>query len=494
MANETTSRANGVPFGRSWLFLLAGLVLLGAAWLTRSFGPLELRIALLVVGFALTYSAVVERLRRLTWDFPDRLEAAAMVSVSILGAVACLKAMDDEWSSGRVFFAGLFALTLVGAVLLLLPPLLRRLALSLLVVFHLGGIVTAVTVVDPPNGSAPWVSQVLMARVYRPYLNLLYMSNAYHFYSPDPGTSSVLRFAVFYGKDDYEWVQVPDKKDCPIGMTYQRVNALPEHSFYSTGQFPPNDRDLQMSVPPEQRPPRGSWDDISRRRQNGALRAMRPNGNLPIPVVLDLDPIWQYQQPYRRVGTPDRVARPAHVVLSARAAPGGLRDHVSVKVYRVKINVLTPYELAKGPQTRRPDQDDAVLPRRIRRGGVTLLHPERSIPVLVPSRGAGLLSTFPARAVDCPVVNVRVDPPKHSGCCSTALRCTRPRPVPPNTRSASDAQPSHGSAAGRGRPLLARGRRAVVGPLLVRAGGPDAGLFHPTPQPGRWRSTSASGV
>ena len=35
MANETTSRANGVPFGRSWLFLLAGLVLLGGAWAAR---------------------------------------------------------------------------------------------------------------------------------------------------------------------------------------------------------------------------------------------------------------------------------------------------------------------------------------------------------------------------------------------------------------------------------------------------------------------------
>ena len=86
-----------------------------------------------------------------------------------------------------------------------------------------------------------------MARVYRPYLNLLYMSNAYHFYSPDPGTSSVLRFAVFYDDGHYEWIQVPDKKDCPIGMTYQRVNALPEHSFYSNGRFPPNEAELRAA-------------------------------------------------------------------------------------------------------------------------------------------------------------------------------------------------------------------------------------------------------
>ena len=30
----------------------------------------------------------------MTWDFPDRLEASAMVSVSILGAVACLAALS----------------------------------------------------------------------------------------------------------------------------------------------------------------------------------------------------------------------------------------------------------------------------------------------------------------------------------------------------------------------------------------------------------------
>ena len=60
-----------------------------------------------------------------------------------------------------------------------------------------------------------------MARVYRPYLNLLYMTNAYHFYSPDPGTSSVMWFAVYYDDGTFDWITgagqegLSDRHDLP---------------------------------------------------------------------------------------------------------------------------------------------------------------------------------------------------------------------------------------------------------------------------------------
>jgi hypothetical protein len=406
MANETTTRANGVPFGRSWLFLLAGLVLLGGAVAARYGDFPELRTALLVVGFVLTYAAVVERLRRMTWDFPDRLEASAMVSVSILGAVACLSAMDDAWTSGRVFFGGLFALALVGGILILLPALARRVALSLLVVFHLGGLVTAITVVDPPNGSAPWISQVLMARVYRPYLHLLYMSNAYHFYSPDPGTSTVLRFAVFYSDGERKWIEVPNKKDCPIGMTYQRVNALPEHSFYSNGRFPPNENDLR-GVAEADRPPRGSWEEISRRRQNGAGLPWGPDKK-PIPMVLDIDLNMQYQQPTEI--SEQQIASLARHIWHYPPAQRQGAEIKSVKVYRVKVHVLTPYQLAKGRDPFDPLQTAPYFMGEFDEKG-TLLNPKDPflywyLPVVRVS------PNFPEPGTGLPVVNVRVDPPK----------------------------------------------------------------------------------
>ena len=131
-----------------------------------------------------------------------------------------------------------FLLALVGAILVLMPSLPRRIAISLLVLFHLAGIVTAVTVVDPPNNRAPWISRQLMARVYRPYLSFVYMTNAYHFYSPEPGTPSVFKFCVYYSDGKYAWLQVPNKADSPIGMHYQRMLGLPEHSFNPESRCP----------------------------------------------------------------------------------------------------------------------------------------------------------------------------------------------------------------------------------------------------------------
>jgi hypothetical protein len=410
MAKETTARANGLPIDRSWIFLLVGLALLGAAWMTRfsEEGLIELRIALLVAGLALTYATVVQRLRRMTWTFPDRLESAAMVSVSILGAVAGLSAMDSGWTSGRMFFGGLFALTLVGAFLILLPPLARRVALSVVVVFHLGGIITAITVVEPPNSAAPWISQVLMARVYRPYLNLLYMTNAYRFYSPDPGTSSVMWFAVQYSDGQYKWIKVPNKADCPIGMTYQRLNALPEQTFTTILRFPPTDIELRAD-PTAERPPLGSWDEVYRRRQNGSLHEYAPN-HKPIPMVLDLDLIWQYQQP-TDVSQQQIASLARHVWYLPTAQSEGATI-TSVKVYRVKVNALTPYQLSKGRVPFDPIQMMPYFLGEFDKEG-KILHPKDPflywyLPVVRVS------PNFPLGASGVPVVNVRVDPPKVS--------------------------------------------------------------------------------
>src|SRR5438045_224861 len=84
------------------------------------------------------------------------------------------------------------------AVLVLLPRPARRVVLSLLLLVHFAGILTAVTAVDPQGGSAPWVSRQLFARVYRPYLGFMYLSNAYHFYSPNPGPPTLLWFRIQY--------------------------------------------------------------------------------------------------------------------------------------------------------------------------------------------------------------------------------------------------------------------------------------------------------
>jgi hypothetical protein len=100
----------------------------------------------------------------------------------------------------------------------------------------LPGIFFATT--TPP--STPWVTEQAFVRVYNPYLQFIYMRNAYHFYSPEPGPASVLvcLLKTETGTDDNgqkqyttKWVVLPkrpaDVKD-PLGLTYYRRLSITE--------------------------------------------------------------------------------------------------------------------------------------------------------------------------------------------------------------------------------------------------------------------------
>jgi hypothetical protein len=62
--------------------------------------------------------------------------------------------------------------------------------------------------------------------VYRHYLTFLYMSNAYHFYSPDPGPSHLVWFRVQYEDDSFRWVRFPDKQSALVPLQYTRSIVL----------------------------------------------------------------------------------------------------------------------------------------------------------------------------------------------------------------------------------------------------------------------------
>jgi hypothetical protein len=111
-----------------------------------------------------------------------------------------------------------------------LGPLARRVAVSGLIVFHFGGIAMA-GMMPPPT---PWVVSEIYGRVYRPYLEFLYLTNAYHFYAPDPGPSNFLFAYVEYrgpGGHHWRWVKVPDideqgRHSYVADLSYQRRLAL----------------------------------------------------------------------------------------------------------------------------------------------------------------------------------------------------------------------------------------------------------------------------
>jgi hypothetical protein len=52
------------------------------------------------------------------------------------------------------------------------------------------------------------------------------MSNAYHFYSPDPGPSTLIWFRVQYDDDSFRWVRFPDKQSALVPLQYTRSIVL----------------------------------------------------------------------------------------------------------------------------------------------------------------------------------------------------------------------------------------------------------------------------
>lgn len=152
-----------------------------------------------------------------------------------LGTVGCILAIfgtPAHWDSFRTLFGVMAAVGLAWTVFLYAPRQYRYVALSAILFFHFTGIFFATT--TPP--STPWVTEQAYLRVYNPYLQFLYLRNAYHFYSPQPGPASVL---VFFLKTEAEtphyttgtamnWDDLRDAKIVPEKARQLRESVRPE--------------------------------------------------------------------------------------------------------------------------------------------------------------------------------------------------------------------------------------------------------------------------
>jgi hypothetical protein len=363
MSHDSTPApaAGGCRFLSPWYVLGAGLLCNAAAYVLASSdaGPLLLQEALLAAGIALLVIAVVRRLKTTGWETPQRIESSAMVSLAGLGALVSYGffRIHQEWDSGIEFSVSLFILALCGSLLILLPPLARRTALSLMLVFHFGGMATAITSIDPPGGTPPYLPKQLWTWVYRPYLTFLYMTNAYHFYSPDPGPPSLLWFAIQYSDGSYTWVKIPDRANSPVGMHYQRVLAMPEHSYQPQPRLPFSL--FELKVANAEIPQRGPWETIYARRELGSTFLYRypnpprelkePAPGYPIPMVppANIDIMSQYREPqdvHKKILA--YIAR--RMLENAPPAPTEGVTAQSVKMYRLIHRILSPQELAEG--------------------------------------------------------------------------------------------------------------------------------------------------
>lgn len=176
-------------------------------------------------------------------------EIGLALAVGALGTLAGAGTLDlgvahaTEWDSLRLFLRVLTAVGLLAAALVVVSKRVRLLVISWLFVLHFTGIATACLSAPP----APWLVQQTWVRIFRPYLEFMYLNNAYHFYAPEPGPASYFWFRVIYtderGNDQGWWYKVPDIDDKgrhhhSVALEYQRHLAMTE-SVAPSEQLPP---------------------------------------------------------------------------------------------------------------------------------------------------------------------------------------------------------------------------------------------------------------
>jgi hypothetical protein len=192
----------------------------------------------------------------------------------------------------------------------------------LLVLVHFGGILTAVTSIPPPTSPPPWIPNQLWVHFYRNYLQFMYLNNAYHFYSPEPGPPTLVWFNIDYSDGSSRWVRIPERDQFRTRMEYQRRLALTE----SINQLAPT--------------PPGLPDEFARRRALAGAHF-----GIPLYPNMPLQRQFQEPQPY------SKVMLSCYARYAARTFPSEENHNATIegiKIYRVVHNMLSGPEMAAG--------------------------------------------------------------------------------------------------------------------------------------------------
>jgi len=278
------------------------------------------RLVLLGIALGAAASAVI------------RLPQSAMVTgtAAVTTAIASW-GIDAEWDTLRLLLG---IMTYVGAaatVILLLPRALQKAIVSLLVLFHFGGIFAAVTSVPPPGASPPWLIMQAWTRVYRPYLQFMYLTNAYHFYSPEPGPATLLWFHIQYSDHSSRWIKVPDRKHDatdPLLLRYYRRLPLVQNV---------NSSSALQALPPE----------VTYRRAAAVVSHKIPG---PQEIAARLPGVLQYQP---AVGNTARLLESYANHIAAAYPHENPAVHIQgIKIYRVVHSIIHPGQLVLGMDPR----------------------------------------------------------------------------------------------------------------------------------------------
>ena len=274
-------------------------------------------------------------------------------AAAALGVIGLPVTGKDEtgWDSFPPLFRVLSGLGAIGAALSAASWGCRVAVSAAAILFHFSVIFMAAT--SPPP--RPLVTEQLFTRIYNPYLQFVYLRNAYQFYSPNPGPASIVVFLLKtevtdeQGRKSYktQWVVTPrrpaDVRD-PLGLSYYRRLSLTQQ--ISGGNF-------GFVVPTEESEKKKVfWRRYS---LSGDGRSPETRGHIPFFIG---DPTSQYALPNPEAARFTIPSYASHVILDTLTTEEAAKttakvyrlEHMTTPVEQFRLKVADPYH----PGTYRP--------------------------------------------------------------------------------------------------------------------------------------------
>ncbi len=336
-----------IPGGPRVLIAFVGLLLVGGAVYWKRREPLgktlDQRAWTMLFVFVAGFCAI------LAWKATAWPEWSRLYLWQLLEGVESIELSDEVretsvrlslgWDSMGLLLLVMAFVALTGGILIVLPLKWRKFVGSLMILYHFGGICTAATAV-PALGHVPWLPTQIWTHFYRPYLYFMYLNNAYHFYSPEPGPPTLIWFRIEYeGEAKPRWVRISERKDYITRLQYQRFLAMTESvSVYSKTDKVPPDKLTKLYER------RYAIDNPGGRGRDWWRTDERPRKIKPYPG-LDLS------VQYRQINQMARLYLRGYVQHVARYYPSLTNPNAKVKriqVYELIHNIMSAAQFAEG--------------------------------------------------------------------------------------------------------------------------------------------------
>jgi hypothetical protein len=321
------------PFRLVYAALGLSALSLVAMTLPGTFGTFSC-ILLMLAGLLAAGGAVWWRMSGRPEDnFEERSKTGILVSLASGAALSAYLVMNqNDWDSLRLLMMVAWVVTLCSVMVLLLPKFGRRVVVSLLLVYHFGAIMTAVTAVQASNGASPWLPTVIWNNVYRKYVLFTYLNNAYHFYSPEPGPPSLLWFRVEFEGGRSHWIRLVQREDFATRQQYQRMLSLTE-SINQVVQVNP-------------------WRLEELRKKRSAAGIATPfrdkDGNrVMVPMVEGVPVEMQYREP-PPLAKKYLLSYASYVLRTTQHPDDPDLKPIGVKIYRLTHRLILPDQLESG--------------------------------------------------------------------------------------------------------------------------------------------------